>query len=350
MEDNLEIYFCEICSESVPVQDIRAKTAREIKGKVIGACCLPDVAAPAQARGGSPVGLTTLGIVLLAGVAAATVFLDSRFTDEVDQVRREMATVSTTVSSQGDLWSDLEKRLDHTLQAGALQPVQKQIAGLEGKIGKVSQSLSGEIRGSSVRFAGLEETQKRLVDGQTSLQREIKDVVSEVLRVGRDVAAVAAAPRPAPQRAYDAGSGDDPGPAVRPAPAAADAGLPATLAHQVGRLKDKDAGNRFEAVDQLIQSKHPKAREHLVPMLKDPDPFVRRLTAEGLGGFKHAATVDALLVALADPESIVRHTAHASLKKLTGQSIAFDPDAGARARATAQRRWKEWWSKNRGKF
>ncbi len=128
------------------------------------------------------------------------------------------------------------------------------------------------------------------------------------------------------------------------------AGLPAGLAHQVGRLKDEDAGNRFEAVDQLVQSQHPSVLEPLLPMLRDSDAFVRRLTAEGLASFKDKLSVDALIIALADRESIVRHTAHASLKKLTVQTIPFDPDGSGSSRSQAQRRWKDWWDKNRDRF
>ena len=189
-----------------------------------------------------------------------------------------------------------------------------------------------------------------LVEGD-SVRRDIKEVQLEVVRLGRELATAAAAPRSlatpgssasAPagaSEAADASSDDEP-----------DLALPANLAAQVTRLKDDDAGNRFEAVDQLVQSKNSATLPYLLPMLKDGDPFVRRLTAEGLARFKQASSVDALLVTLADPESIVRHTAHASLKKLTSQDIAFDPDGSASARSSSQRRWKDWWAKNRGKF
>ncbi|MCA8958751.1 MAG: HEAT repeat domain-containing protein [Planctomycetes bacterium] len=344
MEENLELYFCEICNESVPLQDLSAGRAKEIKGKTIGACCLP-VATPQQAKSGNAVGLTTLGALLLAGLAAATMFLESRLGDEIDGLRRELGAVRTSVSSQGDLWSDLEKRVDKTLQSGALAPLEQRMQALGQAVDKAQESLAGKIRGSELRFAGLDEVQKRLIEGQGEIRREIKGVETEVVRTRADLASLAAAPRARPAEPSESEK-----PVPSSVPAAADAGLPAALAHHVTRLKDADAGNRFEAVDQLVQSKNPKALEHLLPMLKDPDPFVRRLTAEGLSGFRDRTTVDALLIALADPEGIVRHTAHGSLKKLTGQTIAFDPDASASARSTAQRRWKDWWAKARDKF
>jgi HEAT repeat protein len=148
----------------------------------------------------------------------------------------------------------------------------------------------------------------------------------------------------------DAAGGDRPADPAAGRVDDATPGLPAALNHQVTRLQDADAGNRFEAVDQLVQSKDMAALPYLLPSLKDQDVFVRRLTAEGLGSFRDKTAVDALIVALADPEGIVRHTAHGALRKLTKQSIAFDPDASSSARAQAQRRWKDWWDKNREAF
>ena len=126
--------------------------------------------------------------------------------------------------------------------------------------------------------------------------------------------------------------------------------LPPELAHEVAKLKDSDPGTRFEAVDKLIESRNAVVIADLVAMTNDADLFVRRLTVEGLRDFHMPESVDALLTALADVEGIVRHTAYASLTKLTGQAIAFDPDGKRDERRTAQRRWQDWWDKNRATF
>lgn len=353
MEDNLEIYFCEICSESIPANELAAKNALVVKGKVVGSCCLPQFQ-PTRAKvvsGTSPLGLTAMTGIVLAGVAAATLFLETRLTEDVGSVREDLRQVRGSVTSQGDMWARLETRLDKTLQQDALSPVETRVGDLATSITEVEKQLSLRFEGLGQRFGQFENQYQRLEAGQGSVRSDIKDVQIEVVRLGRELAAAAAAPRGLP-----VASGGVPGPKVHSKPADAasdeepDLALPAPLAAQVTRLKDEDAGNRFEAVDHLVQSKNPATLPYLVPMLKDGDPFVRRLTAEGLSRFKQASSVDALLVTLADPESIVRHTAHASLKKLTSQDIAFDPDGSASARSSAQRRWKDWWVKNRGKF
>jgi HEAT repeat protein len=127
--------------------------------------------------------------------------------------------------------------------------------------------------------------------------------------------------------------------------------LPATLATQVKRLGDGDAAVRFEAVDHLLVSKNLAVLPYLVPMTRDVDGFVRRLAVEGLRDFKHGDSIAALLDALGDSDSTVAETAWSSLKRLTGQKIAFDANAPSKdARARAQQRWRDWWEKNKDTF
>ena len=357
MEDNLEIYFCEICSESIPAEELSASKAMSIKGKVIGSCCLSAIRSANEAAvtmvpvSSNSIGLSALGAVILAGVAAATLFLDARLTKDVGSVRDDMRKVRDTVSAQGSMWAELDLRMDKTLREGALTPIETRVGDVGASIAVAEKRLTSRFDGLILRLNAFKDEYQKLTDGQSIIQRDVKDVQIEVVRLGRELATAAAAPRAAaPIDARNLG------PAVVATPAKATpkvdgvVALPANLAVQAARLKDADAGNRFEAVDQLVQSKNPATLRYLVPMLKDGDPFVRRLTAEGLATFKVAAGVDALLVTLADPESIVRHTAHVSLKKLTGQSISFDPDGSSSSRSSAQRRWKDWWSKNRDKF
>lgn len=352
MEENLEIYFCEICSESITADDVSNGTAVEVEGKVIGPCCLPAVQRPSAARASSsPAGFTALGAVVLAAIAGATVHLEWRLSDEVALLKSKVEEVEANVSSSGtQTLADLEKSLDGTIRTGELKPITDELSQLAKKVSSIAidqSQLTAAMNTTSSRLGGLDESQRMIVSGQTSLKSEIKEVALEIMRLERDIASAAAAPRGSVADASVVEPKRDP---VAEKKAVAGSGLPAALGREVTRLKDGDAGNRFEAVDQLVQSKNKLALPHLIPMLKDPDAFVRRLTAEGLASFRDKTSVDSLLVAMVDPEGIVRHTAHASLKKLTGQTIPFDPDGSGSTRSVAQRRWKDWWAKNRDKF
>jgi HEAT repeats len=351
MEENLEIYFCEICSESIPATDLASRAALEVKGKVIGPCCLNEVQRPqsGKAAGMSPAGLTALGAVVLAAIAGATIHLEWRLSDEISLLTTKVEEVEVNVASSGSRsLADLQRGLDGTMQKGELKPVLDRLDVVEGKVTGSEKALGMRLDVNSARLSGFEKKQDAIISGQGNLKSEIKEVTMEIMRLERDIAAAAAAPRGAiadastrEPRNVPSKDGDKAEPGT---------GLPPALGHQVTRLKAGDAGDRFEAVDVLVQSKNVLALPHLLPMLKDEDAFVRRLTAEGLASFRDKTAVDALLVSMADPEGIVRHTAHASLRKLTGQSIAFDPDGSGSARSQSQRRWKDWWDKNRDKF
>jgi HEAT repeats len=351
MEDNLEVYFCEICSESIPLKDLETRIARQVKGKVIGACCLPELAPRADKTGASPASLTALGVVFLAGLAAATIWLEYRLTTTAGELDGRLNTISTSVGTQNERWGSLEGQLEKFADKAGQSSISSRLGQLEGSLASIKADLDQLGQGHADTKAGLGKLDLELgavKDQGEQASSNLQAVGKEVQQLSRDVAALAALPRGASKLPGKEADLMEPEPIVKEA--ARKDGLPPNLAHQVARLKDRDAGNRFEAVDQLIQSKDPRVREHLLPMLKDEDLFVRRLTAEGLSNFKDATAVDALIVALADPEGIVRHTAYTSLKKLTGQKIPFDPEGSGSARNAAQRKWKDWWSKARSTF
>ena len=280
MEENLEIYFCEICSESITADDVSNGTAVEVEGKVIGPCCLPAVQRPSAARASSsPAGFTALGAVVLAAIAGATVHLEWRLSEEVALLKSKVEEVEANVSSSGtQTLADLEKSLDGTIRTGELKPITDELSQLAKKVSSIAidqSQLTAAMNTTSSRLGGLDESQRMIVSGQTSLKSEIKEVALEIMRLERDIASAAAAPRGSVADASVVEPKRDP---VAEKKAVAGSGLPAALGREVTRLKDGDAGNRFEAVDQLVQSKNKLALPHLIPMLKDPDAFVRRLS------------------------------------------------------------------------
>src|SRR5687768_10463777 len=89
-DDQVEVSFCDLCGTSVPVADLTVGTAVRHQGKTVGACCLPALRVGAPASPGSPafapraaqgeLRLLPVAVVLLAAIAAATIFLDHRLT------------------------------------------------------------------------------------------------------------------------------------------------------------------------------------------------------------------------------------------------------------------------------
>ncbi len=355
--DELQVYFCDLCTTSVPEQDLDTGDAIRLHDKVIGSCCLKELRGGATteakaggARSGSAAGWFATAFVMLVAVAGATVFLEWRVAEEAKNLGSSMSSSRDAVTRLDERLVSVERRLGATLSDGALNPIETKIASIQAELGGVEERVIGSVRGNATRLRDLGTHMHSLDSGQReqiARTAEFKtEVQSELRRLGDRVDEIAAAPRMPTTPVVDAGATNDEGDGA-PAMPEPDA-LPEPLSGFVAQLTDRDDGARFEAVDELLQSGDPRVFPHILPLASDADPFVRRLVFEGLKDFRDATAVDALIQALGDAESLVRYTAYASLKALTSHDITFDPDAAAGKRASMQRRWQEWWDKNRG--
>lgn len=348
MEANAEpeVYFCDLCNTSVPQQDLDSGAAARTHGKIVGACCLAALRGdvPAAARGEGR--LLPVAFVLLAAVAAATIFLDHRLSDETHQARTAVELVARTVRAQDERFADLERGLDASARSAEVEALNQRIEGQQAALNAVEAKLVQTLEEQAGTVRSLRDEVLAVRDSRPDYMPVLDRLQERMMQLATSVAELKAMPRPEPRDAMHdpnlpAPSGDD---------VARDTGLPPELAHEVAKLDDPDAGTRFEAVDDLLRSNNPAVLEHLLPMAQDADIFVRRLTVEGLRQFRAPAAVEVLLVSLADPEEIVRDTAWRSLKELTGQNIPFEATGNESARSRSQQRWQDWWERNKDGF
>jgi len=111
-------------------------------------------------------------------------------------------------------------------------------------------------------------------------------------------------------------------------------------------LKDASAGNRWNAVTVLGDTGDPRVVPHLLPMLSDEDVFVRMATARVLGDLGIPAAIPALIKALSDEQAAVREASVVALRVLSGKDFRFDPLGKETDRAKAQGSWRKWWDDN----
>jgi hypothetical protein len=350
-EQEVEVAFCDLCGTSVPVGDLDGGRAVRHHSKIVGACCLATLrggsaAAAPKADAGRPAAgegrLLPVAIVLLAAIAAATIFLDSKVAGLTDKWQTAQDEAVEQRRANSDVLMGIDVALERVAQRGDVEAA-------TAKIGELLAALDAVRGRSEARFDGLR-------DELVALQRDVRAGTAQVVdyrplfedlreRHARLLGAIeavrtlAAAPAAAPV---------EPPAAVGAAAPAND--LPPDLAEQVRRLGDADPAVRFEAVDILVQSRNAAVLPHLLPLARDADGFVRRLTVEGLRDFPKAQSVDVLLEALADEDENVRDTAWRSLRDVTGQKLAFEAAASKEARARAVQRWREWWDKAKADF
>ncbi len=339
--DELEVHFCNICNASIPESALRDGKAIRIDDKVVPTAS--GEPRPATSNGGLLAG----AFVLLVAVTAAAVFLDWRLSQESMRVGQDIGGFGTRVERVADRLDAIDARLTKSVATTDLEPLAERLADVEKAVAESDQRVGAATEGTGGRLDALKASLEAIHDEQVKMSARFALLQDEVRSLGGEIADLRATPRAAPQQPVpgtpDAVPDEPPKPAV-------DDGLPPEIAHNVARLGDADDGARFDAVEKLLATKDERVYPLILPLAKDSDVWVRRLVIEGLASYHSKDTVDALITALADPESIVRYEAYNSLKKLTGQEIPFDPDGSSEQRAAAQRRWKQWWDKNRDGF
>lgn len=346
--DQLPVTFCEICGTSVPVADLQTGEASRLgpDEKVVGSCCLAGVRSEASASGGGGArrgpgfGLAFLA-VLLAAVAGGTLFLDGRLADVARRADRQSGDLRHGLSDLASRLATVEGATAELPDRPAFEKLEQRTFDLRGSLVQTETRIEESIAGVAAQGRTLRDEIRGLreaVDGGSTRSDEVRR------RVDSLAADVSALHREFRQALLD----------VTPEPAAVDAAvdpdLPPLIAQNIPRLRDSDEGTRFEAVDELLQTGDPRVFPYVLGLSDDPDNFVRRLVVEGLSGFREDRAVEALLTAMEDADNLVRFTAYSSIKNLTGQEIAFDPDGDAARRAAGLERWRVWWSSRRGSF
>ena len=351
MSNEPEVHFCNVCNQSIPESALERGCAVRVEGRIVP-LATPDAATQGTPSAPRPTAIWGWTLVVLASIAGAAFALDARLGEVERGLSEDLSSMSWSAQKQTDLLGEIDRRVAAAVQSGDLQPLGEAIADAREILRADVKELGVSVAAGDPRWGDAREALRRIEDALVQHGARMALIQDEVRALTRDVAAWSARPAPSPMGVGDPDRGEafgqPPGPTR--APDAAPGGLPPEIAHHASRLTDADDGVRFEAVDQLLQTKDERVYPMLVPLAKDPDLFVRRFVLEGLSEHRSAGSVEALLTALADPEEVVRHTAYLGLQRLTGQTIAFDPGGSADQRSAAQRRWRQWWDKNRDAF
>ena len=120
--------------------------------------------------------------------------------------------------------------------------------------------------------------------------------------------------------------------------------LPAWRAY-VENLSSPSADTRWTAVNALGESHDEAVIPHLIKMLDDHDIFVRVATARIFGDLGSMLAVEALIDALDDDTQSVREVVVDSLRRITAQNFRFDPGAREADRVRRIKAWRDWWNK-----
>jgi len=383
----MEILFCSICNESVPVGHLADGRAFRRNDRVVCATCdvamggggkveaaitgialeypaspmqmggaqpqpggthMPSMPKPRRRKrltaGGGGLMLGGLALFVALGVGVAGGILIVKVMEESNLQRDNLRDGHDGLALK-------VTHLDDRLSA-MLPGISGEIKSLESELGKdfdlVARDLSAKIRGLSMsiestgtRITALEETMRALdADLHTTdneMQVRLDNLALTALRDGEDLSRVM-------DRLV---SLEDLVHSGALAPPSTGEELDVGPAWQVALddLANPDSAVRWNAVQALAESGDPAVVPHLVPLLTDEDVWVRMAAAGALGDLGAASAIEPLIDTLEDEETAVRERAMLSLRGITGRTFQFNPDGSENEREKAIKKWRSWWKK-----
>ncbi|MEZ5978552.1 MAG: HEAT repeat domain-containing protein [Planctomycetota bacterium] len=354
----MDIHFCDICSESIPVGDVESGRAVRFGDRFVCRRCdeaMTRHVAPAAAQSAefeavqagqrghavhSPGGTVWLaascvGVMALLGYLSVERVKETEHRVEVDAAIR-MEALDARIARMERRFEELlagdpfrtpeDPRIGRLLdEVRALGERGTDTTDIEALLSEFGTSLD-EIRENSEgpRADPQRTAQLDRIEADLGALREDLGVLARSMLEVLDRAPVVDAP-PADVRRE-----------------AAEA-QPGWLAF-VGGLSSRDESERWNSIEELGASGDPAAAVHVVPMLRDDELFVRMAAARVLGDLGNHVAVPALIDALEDVEPSVREAAVISLRTLTGRSFGFDPNADPKDRTKRVQSWRDWWS------
>ena len=251
MDDNLEVFFCDLCNTSVPENDLGSGAAVRVKGKVIGGCCLVDIrgsdAKPKpSAASAPPVGATGRSsmagatVVLLLAVAGGVMFLDWRLSEEVGALSGQVDALSGQSEEHQNRLRAVEGVVSSSTVDRDLGKVRDAVAGLQKVVHDGESRLRTKLEGAEARIDAVGRQVDEVAKSQSTQLTSVQGFGRELRLLGEEVAAMMARPRAAP---VEPETGDVVPIEMTREPAEAGAELPAELSHHVSKLSDPDPGD-----------------------------------------------------------------------------------------------------------
>jgi len=369
----MDIQFCSVCNESIPMGDLDAGRAVQREGKVICVLCETSMSVPAPppaAQGASEeipdfqAGRPTTDVTSAQGKEAGAAAVPPRSGGVWSALSMLLASMAIASAVGGAFF--LLDRIDalQEAQAGEFERLRDRQEELATRSADstldVRSSLEARLESLHGQFMALD---ARLAEVRLAGQRELDALREDVARLNERIADLARLATEVSELRAAVGSLGELATLARLEIAAnldriagLEAGLPAAPAQTpspdaptwevlLDDLGSQNPGDRWSAVLALGETGDPAVVEFVARMVRDPDIFVRMATARVLGDLGTMRAAPVLIGVLGDSEASVREAAVVSLRRLTGEKFSFDPEAKASDRVKRTKQWQEWWER-----
>ncbi len=349
----MEVIFCDVCNESIPLGDLEQGRAVRRGARAVCAACERAMSAqaptgeqtpvqtgaPAADAGNAKPRSRTLLWLSVIGIATAGFALHRNLSERSAALEQSQRTQEGLL---GALQSQLRQAQSMAQSSQALGHAQhSQLSNATAELDQLRQQLSElqEAQTRSTQERQAQETER--VDAlRRSFEAQLLERERRIEEMGMRVARAEDGMRELQMR-FDvlAQAAQE----LRETPGPPQPSLPQDAAWHalLPRLKDENPSVRWQTVDELSRTGDPAVLEHVVMALADTDLFVRMRAASALGELKLEAALPAILDAMGDAEPMVREAACQSLKLLTGRDPRFDPSASDAEREKRLRALRE---------
>ena len=111
-------------------------------------------------------------------------------------------------------------------------------------------------------------------------------------------------------------------------------------------LESSDPNTRFAALEDIADHNDPNLVPYVAPLLYDSYEFCRYQAATTLRQWSALSATPQLIEALDDTFEFVRKEVNAALEAVTKNSVGYNHKDDDAARAASQQAWRDWWKNN----
>ncbi|MBT4466078.1 MAG: hypothetical protein HOD03_05290 [Planctomycetes bacterium] len=334
-----ELYFCNVCQQSVPQVSLDTGNAVRHGDRVICPDCADTLVIATELEPRQKVwSMSPIVVVFFTITWAVFAFMyveQQRFFDTVAQANRDAVSNNNRLSAaNSELQSDLENeigaaatrakrerdKLSSVIENGdnklrdALSRQANTLVNLESLPSQFS-AMSSKLNLSQIEISTIADSAREIRAGQIVL----RDKVSAVERQ------VAAAPAP-----------------VDVEESSFDSRVQSIIQH----LQDSDPNTRFAALEDIADHNDPNLVPYVAPLLYDSYEFCRYQAATTLRQWSALSATPQLIEALDDTFEFVRKEVNAALEAVTKNSVGYNHKDDDAARAASQQAWRDWWKNN----
>ena len=334
-----ELFFCNVCQQSVPQLSLDTGNAIRHGDRVICPDCADTLVIATELEPKNKEwSISPIVVVFFTITWAVFAYMyveQQRFIETVEASNRDAVSNNNRLSAaNAELQSDLENeigaaatrakmergKLSIVIENGnnklrdALSRHANTLADLESLPSQFS-AMASKLNLSQVEISTIADSAREIRAGQVFLRDKVSAVEREV----------AAAPEPVDVE---------------------ESSFDSSVQSILQDLQDSDPITRITALENIADRSDPNLVPYVLPLLRDSYEFCRYQAATTLRQWSALSATPQLIEALDDAKEFVRKEVNAALEAVTQHSVGYDHKGDDAARAASQQAWRDWWQNN----